>query len=154
MRRAESSSGDEVMKDAKRAEFCFAQAVDVFRTYSEKKNVTRLLKRVIAARRLQNKKRRMISFGALPPKAVSLSESSSSISDSSECAHDKTVVSDLTWMDNYSSEYYRKQHMLFLEQQEKKRPSLLSLFESNLCSYFCVGPPVSNVQFVEKRLDL
>lgn len=154
MRRAESSSGEEVMKDAKRAEFCFAQAVDVYRSNSEKKSVAKLMKRVNASKRLQNKKRRMISFGALPPKAASLSSDSESSSSSffSDSDHDKTVMSDITWMENYGdSQYYRKQHLLFLQEQEQK-PGIYSLLQGNFCSLFCHTPPVNNIEFVESEL--
>lgn len=148
MRRAEESSGNDVMKDAKRAEFCFTQAVDVYRYDRDRKSVTRLMRRVNASKRLQNAKRRLISFGGLPN--INLTRSSST-SENSEC-HDKTVISDITWMENYSSEYYRKQHMIFLQQEH--RPSIFNFFEGGFCSYFCVRPPVSNIEFVEKRLDL
>lgn len=148
MRRAEATTGEEVMKDAKRAEFCFVQAVDVYRINRDRKSVTRLMRRVNASKRLQNRKRRIISFGGLPNLT---SVSTASISDESDC-HDKTVISDITWMENYSSEYYRKQHIIFLQQEH--RPSIFNFFEGGFCSYFCVRPPVSNIEFVEKRLDL
>ena len=159
MRRAESSTGENAMKDAKRAEFCFSQAIEVYCSNRERKTVTKVMKRVNASKRLQIKNRRRISFGKLPPKTIALSSSSTSDSldyGNCEADQDKTVVSEMTWMDNYAnSDYYKQQYMLFLQQeQEKKQQSLFKRFDGNLCSFFCAGPPVYTVEFVEKGLGL
>ena len=154
MRRAESSDGENVIKDAKRAAFCFNEAAEIYFANKQKKAVAKLMKRVDSAKRLQLKKRRRISLTGLSPKAVPLSTSSTSSSEDSVVSnHDETIVSELTWMENYSSEYYRKQHLLFLQKQEP-RPSILRFFDGNLCSYFCHGPPVHDIEFVEKNLEL
>lgn len=156
MRRAQLSSGESIMKDAKRAEFCFVQAVLVYRDYNHTKKVTKLMKRINASKRLQMKRRRSISFCELSPKSEAESIDTVSTVDSNDDDHDKPVVSDLTWMENYSSEYYRKQHLLFLQNQHQhKTPSVYEFLDSSsICSLFCHGPPVQNVEFVERRLDL
>ncbi len=154
MRRG-GSSEDELgaTKDAKRAEFCFCQAIDVYRYNNENRTLAKLAKRVSAAKRLQMKKRRVISFGLLPRRELSQSECTLSTSGSSECGLDRTVVSDITWMDHYNSDYYRKQHLLFLEKQQNGS-SIFNFLENGVCSYFCRGPPVNNIEFVERKLDL
>ena len=152
MSRGMMSEDDEgASKDAKRAEFCFSQAIDIYHHCNEKRSLAKLAKRVSAAKRLQMKKQRKMSFSLLPQRG--LSQSTVSTSESSEFGLDGTVVSDLTWMDGYNSEYYRKQHLLFLERNHRGS-SILNFLESGVCTYFCRGPPVNNVEFVEKKLDL
>jgi len=153
MRRGGSSKDEEgTTKDAKRAEFCFSEAIDVYRYYNEKRSIAKLTKRLSAAKRLQMKKRRVVSFSLLPQREHS--QSTISTSDSSDIGHDKTVVSDITWMDAYNSDYYKKQHLLFLEKQHHEESRLLNFIETGICSYFCRGPPVNNIEFVERKLDL
>ncbi len=157
MRIAAISCGDQIMNEAKRAEFCFVQAVDIYRTYNDHTNEVNLMNRLNKSKRVQLRMRRKISFSDDPPKSVYLSSSSDSSFDSvvdyEPC---KPVVSDITWMDSYSSEYYRQQHSRFLK-ESVLRPNRVCIFDfvqGNLCSCFSEPPPVSTIEFVEQRLDL
>lgn len=157
MRLAAISCGGQIMNDAKRAEFCFVQAVDIYRDDNDHTNEVKLMNRLNKSKRVQLRMRRKISFSDDPPKSVYLSSSSTSSFDSvvdyEPC---KPVVSDITWMDSYSSEYYRQQHSLFLEENVRmpNRVCIFDIVEGSLCSCFYQPPPVSTIEFVEQRLDL
>ena len=109
MRRAESSTGENAINNAKRAAFCFNQSAAIYYANKKKKNVIKMMKRFESAQSLQlkNKRKSFFHYCRLPPKAESLSRSTTfSSGESIESSHYKTVISEITWMGNYPSEYY------------------------------------------------
>ena len=151
MRRAKSSSGDDIMKDAKRAEYCFIQAADIYYNVNDRKSMSKIMKQVNSSKRLQLIKRRRISFKDIAPDGV-LSSSSISSENTMDSSDDETAVSDITRIDNYSSEYYRKHHLVFLRQSDEKS-DLGRLLGGSLCSCFRHNDPMYTIEFVEQRLD-
>jgi len=140
VRRSRSSKGDKAVKDAKRAEFCYDQAADLYLANENTLSAAKITKSRNVSKRLQLHKRRRVSFNVPPPPIVAMSSSCSIStcysSDDNKIRIDESGTLNIICMDKLSP----------LPPQSSSNKNVSSM---DCSSFFCHDPSLTDIMDID-----